>query len=79
MCITRFNRNKPPCQTPVNFINIYPQFQCLSHGLATNGYYDTNPGHVLQETHDSMFSETLLLTAEKPANTFSVIDPKLDK
>lgn len=37
------------------------------------------PGHVLQETHDSMFSETLLLIAEKPADIFSVIDPKLDR
>lgn len=40
----------PPHQTAVNFINIYPQFQCLSHGPATNGYYDTKPGPCLGDT-----------------------------
>lgn len=34
---------KPLCQIAINFRNIYSQFQCLSHGLAINGYYDTKP------------------------------------
>lgn len=52
---------KPLCQIAINFRNIYSQFQCLSHGLAINGYYDTKPAPACFRDTDCFIVYTAVL------------------
>ena len=48
-------------QIAINFTDIYSQFQCLSHALAINGYYDTKPAPALFGDTDCFIVYTAVL------------------